>query len=103
MTLRPIAYGTGLTLSTDGKLRIQNMARARENEIVIQERPSIGGTRWSINPWIAADSCLNRDGEWEYEPQPSSRDDEFYARCRFASLDEAVEFLSRKEAENAKD
>lgn len=33
---------------------------------------------------------LNRDGEWEYEPQPSSRDAEFYARCRY-TLDEALE------------
>lgn len=26
---------------------------------------------------------FNSDGEWEYEPQPSSRDDEFLARTRF--------------------
>lgn len=29
---------------------------------------------------------LNTDGEWEYEPQPSSRDDEFKARTRFNYL-----------------
>lgn len=33
--------------------------------------------------------CLNRDGEFEYEPMPSSRDDAFLKRCRF-TLCEAV-------------
>lgn len=33
---------------------------------------------------------LNRDGELEYEPLPSSRDDEFYARCRFDTPAEAM-------------
>lgn len=32
---------------------------------------------------------LAKDGEWEYEPNPSSRDDEFYARCRFDTFEEA--------------
>lgn len=34
--------------------------------------------------------CLNKSGEWEYEPQPSSRDDEFMTRCRFATANEAI-------------
>lgn len=33
--------------------------------------------------------CLNRDGEFEYEPLPSSRDEGFLKRCRF-SLREAL-------------
>lgn len=28
-------------------------------------------------------NCLNKDGEFEYEPSPSSRDDNFYSRCRW--------------------
>ena len=32
--------------------------------------------------------CLNREGEFEYEPMPSNRDNDFLARCRF-SFDEA--------------
>lgn len=27
--------------------------------------------------------CLNRDGEWEWEPSPSNRDDAFLLRCRY--------------------
>lgn len=34
--------------------------------------------------------CLNKAGEWEYEPLPSSRDDAFIARCRFASAADAI-------------
>ena len=26
---------------------------------------------------------MNHEGEWEWEPLPSSRDDEYLARCRF--------------------
>lgn len=38
-------------------------------------------------------SCMNKKGEWEYEPIPSSRDEDFYARCRFESLEEACKLL----------
>ena len=42
--------------------------------------------QWAI---VRLGQCLNRDNEWEWEPQPSSRDDDFYARCRF-NRDEAL-------------
>lgn len=34
-------------------------------------------------------AVLGKDGDWEYEPIPSSRDEEFYARCRFDTYEEA--------------
>jgi len=36
--------------------------------------------------WAVVDGpfVLTKDGDWEYEPNPSSRDDEFYERCRFS-------------------
>jgi hypothetical protein len=40
-------------------------------------------------------SCLNRDGEWEHEPSPSYRDDAFFTRCRFSSIEEALEHWGR--------
>ena len=36
-------------------------------------------------------NCLNKQGEWEYEPQPSSRDEAFFARCRFDSAEAAIQ------------
>lgn len=39
---------------------------------------------------------LNREGDFEYEPIPSGRDEEFLARCRFESIEEAVEMWTRR-------
>ena len=33
---------------------------------------------------------LTREGEWEWEPQPSSRTDDYLARARFTTMDEAL-------------
>lgn len=52
------------------------------------------------NEWAVFDGCcvLNRSGEWEHEPLPSSRQDDFIARTRF-SFEEAFR-LGEAEAEN---
>ena len=34
---------------------------------------------------------LDHDGNWEAEPIPSSRDEDYYRRCRFETLEEAWE------------
>lgn len=49
--------------------------------------PYYEGERWAVR---RGGSVLAIDGEWEYEPSPSNRDDEFYSRCRFNSLEDAV-------------
>lgn len=36
--------------------------------------------RWAVKGMFGV---LNADGEWEYEPSPSNREDDFLARCRF--------------------
>ena len=46
-----------------------------------------GKIKWAVRHM---GNCLNKDGEWEYEPQGSSRDDKFIARCRFASSMQAA-------------
>ena len=46
-----------------------------------------GSDLWAVRH--GAD-VLNVDGEWEYEPMPSSRDDAFLARCRFLSSGAAI-------------
>ena len=40
-------------------------------------------------------ACFNREGEWEYEPIPSERDDGFIARCRFETWDDAAKLVER--------
>lgn len=53
--------------------------------------PFYKGEKWSVRNHSL---CLNKDSEWEFEPSPSSRDDAFYARCRFDSLAEAIEIYN---------
>lgn len=45
-----------------------------------------GARRFAVicDGWV-----LNKDGEWEYEVQPSSRDEAFYDRCRFCEFEAA--------------
>lgn len=48
-----------------------------------------GVIRWALRD--RSRNCFNKEGEWEYEPQPSSRADDFYARCRWDTVEEAYE------------
>jgi hypothetical protein len=59
----------------------------------------------STNHWTIFCGCsvMNADGAWSFEPQPSSRTDEFKARTRFP-FDEAMrraEEIVEKERHNA--
>lgn len=62
-----------------------------------------GSVKWRIarGGW-----CLARDGGWEHEPLPSSRTDEFFANCRYASTAEALvvweAYLAREAAVEAR-
>lgn len=43
--------------------------------------------RWAVR---RGNSCMGRtDGAFIYEPQPSSRDDEYFAEYRFATIEDA--------------
>lgn len=48
--------------------------------------------RWAVVDRFKA--CYNREGKRDYEPQPSSRDEDFLKEYRF-SLEEAVEIAQR--------
>jgi len=52
-----------------------------------QKSPFYEGVRWAVR---RNDECLGTDGQWEWETNLSSRDDEFYDRFRFLSLDDAL-------------
>lgn len=40
--------------------------------------------------------CLTTKGEWEYEPIPSSRGDDFFKRCRFDTWQQAADTIVAK-------
>ena len=46
-----------------------------------------GPDKWAIRQ---RGMCLNKLGEWEYEPIPSERKDDFIGRCRFSTPNEAL-------------
>lgn len=52
--------------------------------------PFYSGEKWAVR---RGGAVLNKEGEWEFEPMPSRRDGAFYGRCRFDSMNEAVERL----------
>lgn len=51
-----------------------------------------GSTLYAVTTlgWTA-----NHDGEWEYEPIPSSRDDGYIARCRWNDWEDAALMADR--------
>lgn len=64
----------------------------RISEICIESVAQIDGPdRFAIR---RGGCVMAKDGEWEYEPQPSSRDDGFFARCRYATFEEAAAVYS---------
>ena len=64
--------------------------------ITIQHR---GLTGWAI---VCEDDgyVMNRDGEWEYEPQPSSRTAEFFLRTRYATAEDALAMFAHSQGEH---
>lgn len=48
-----------------------------------------GSDMWAIRE---KGCCLNKQGEWEIEPIPSSRTSAFYKRCRWKSAEAALKF-----------
>ena len=48
---------------------------------------AVGPGRWAVRNMRR---CLNKQGEWEYEPQPSSRTEEWLSTVRWDDVDEAI-------------
>jgi len=51
-----------------------------------------GPNAWAI---VCVGAVLNHDGEWEYESMPSSRTEDFFARCRWPTAREAIDFAQQ--------
>jgi hypothetical protein len=61
-------------------------------ELRIVERAHPSGMRYAVK-WLSY--VANWDYEWEFEPQPSSRDAAFFARCRFIDWETAYQIAIR--------
>ncbi len=57
-----------------------------------------GSYKWAVR---CRGLCMDHDGEFEWEPMPSNRDDAFFARCRFRSAEEAYETWVLTQTANA--
>ena len=61
----------------------------QHSEITLVRVPQRDGEdRWAIRD--SSRGCFNKQGDWEYEPGGSSRDDAFFNRCRWNSAIEAA-------------
>lgn len=70
-----------------------NAIRDIPTPVVIEVcRQRNGGDKYAVRQ---AGGVMSKDGKWEYEPIPSSRDDAFMNRCRFGSLAEARQAVER--------
>jgi hypothetical protein len=60
-----------------------------------QESPSVHIASRGMTGWVIVDGCyvFNKNYEWEYEPQPSNRTDDFIRHTRFATAQEAFDFF----------
>lgn len=82
---RPIVYDVGAMPIINGRLVPLN----HNHSVTIEYRAS--------NKWAICDGrrCLSKNGTFEFEPMPSSRDDEFLNRTRFDSMMEAYDFYQK--------
>jgi len=62
-------------------------ARAHDEIRIERARQMSGPDLWAVR---YRGDVLNKQGEWEWEPMPSGRDDAFLGRTRFATADEAI-------------
>lgn len=63
-----------------------------EAGVWVEDTCNKNGLTWAIK---RAGFCLNHEGMWEFEPIPSSRDEDFYKRCRWFSANAAIEFANK--------
>lgn len=63
---------------------------------IVEQAQRDGSIKYAVKegPWAA-----NKHGEWEYEPPPSSRDDDYLERCRWDDFEDAALMAQRKAKE----
>ena len=60
----------------------------RDGFEVIRVAQRAGADKWKV---LNGGYCLTKAGDWEWEPIPSSRTDDFIERCRFDTAQEAID------------
>jgi hypothetical protein len=76
------------TTPAASSLTVDNSAYIiRGTAITLETR---GNGRWAV---VLGNRCLNLDGDFEYEPRPSSRDEYFIKRTRFPDANDALKAL----------
>jgi hypothetical protein len=69
-------------------IRVKSGRLGEGQWMTVDRRDGFNGTKWAV---LDRGLVLNKSGQWEYEPIPSSRDDNFLARCRFDTFGEAYQ------------
>lgn len=63
------------------------MIRVVHPKITRMISPFYAGEKWAV---VQMDLCLNKQSKWEPTPLGSMRDQAFYARCRFDTIEDAI-------------
>ena len=61
---------------------------SRDPAITLDRISTDKGRIWAITQ--GNNICLNKDGNWEYQPMPSNRSEAFLNRCRFGTEKQAL-------------
>jgi hypothetical protein len=69
-------------------VRIESCSIPEAGFDIIRTEQRTGPAKWKV---LNGGYCLTKTGDWEWEPLPSSRTDEFIERCRFNSAQEAID------------
>jgi len=66
---------------------VEVLAYGLDDMTVDRVRQRDGGDLWAVR---SGSMCLSTQGEWDWEPMPSSRTDEWLGAHRFQNSDEAI-------------
>ena len=88
--LSRFAGGPLAELTIDAYLLYENPAWT--TSVTLQRMPQRDGSiKWAILKGEGS-VCLDKDGDWIIQSQPSSRDDEYFEKTRWLSPEEALSF-----------
>jgi hypothetical protein len=77
-------------------VRIESYSIPQAGFDIIRTEQRTGPAKWKV---LNGGYCLTKTGDWEWEPLPSSRTDEFIQRCRFDSAQEAIDAARAQQKE----